>query len=155
MPTLATTVDGLKLPNPFIIGSGAKLGNSDRPALMNAMLLYTQSALFGVFASQNAFLFYIFYELSLVPVFFLLPISVAFQDRPLMTAAIGTLTATGCPLLARATALIIAVQLASHGRNSSGDSSGSKYVWMMSRVFRWIMSETVICLGKHGLITVL
>ncbi len=32
---------------------------------------------------------------ALLPVFFLLPISVAFQDRPLMTAAIGTLTATG------------------------------------------------------------
>lgn len=32
---------------------------------------------------------------ALLPVFFLLPISVAFQDRPLLTAAIGTLTATG------------------------------------------------------------
>jgi two-component system, NarL family, sensor kinase len=32
---------------------------------------------------------------ALLPVFFLLPISVAFQDRPLMTAAIGTLTAMG------------------------------------------------------------
>ncbi|WP_309226757.1 MULTISPECIES: sensor histidine kinase [unclassified Mycolicibacterium] len=32
---------------------------------------------------------------ALLPVFFLLPISVAFQDRPLMTAAIGTLTAVG------------------------------------------------------------
>ena len=32
---------------------------------------------------------------ALLPVFFLLPISVAFQDRPLMTAAIGTLTAAG------------------------------------------------------------
>ncbi|MUL67377.1 ATPase [Mycobacterium sp. CBMA 234] len=32
---------------------------------------------------------------ALLPVFFLLPISVAFQDRPLLTAAIGTLTAVG------------------------------------------------------------
>ena len=39
---------------------------------MNALLLFTQSFLFGVFLAQNAFLFYIFYELSLVPVFFLL-----------------------------------------------------------------------------------
>ncbi|MDR3659734.1 MAG: ATP-binding protein [Mycobacterium sp.] len=32
---------------------------------------------------------------ALLPVFFLLPISVAFQDRPLMTGAIGILTAGG------------------------------------------------------------
>jgi NADH-quinone oxidoreductase subunit M len=57
---------------PFIIGAGAKLGGNDRPALVNALLLYTQSALFGVFSAQNAFLFYIFYELSLIPLFFLL-----------------------------------------------------------------------------------
>lgn len=56
---------------PFIIGAGAKLGN-DRPALLNALLLFTQSALFGVFMAQNALLFYIFYELSLIPLFFLL-----------------------------------------------------------------------------------
>ena len=56
---------------PFIIGAGFK-ETSDRPALFNALLLFTQSALFGVLSSQNAFLFYIFYELSLVPLFFLL-----------------------------------------------------------------------------------
>ncbi len=56
---------------PFIIGAGFKQPN-DRPSLFNAMLLFTQAALFGVFMSQNAFLFYIFYELSLVPLFFLL-----------------------------------------------------------------------------------
>lgn len=32
---------------------------------------------------------------ALLPVFFLLPISVAFQDRPLLTAAIGVVTAVG------------------------------------------------------------
>ena len=32
---------------------------------------------------------------ALLPVFFLLPISVAFQDRPWMTAIIGTVTAAG------------------------------------------------------------
>jgi NADH-quinone oxidoreductase subunit M len=57
---------------PFIIGAGAKLGGNDCPALVNALLLFTQSALFGVFAAKNAFLFYIFYELSLIPLFFLL-----------------------------------------------------------------------------------
>ena len=56
---------------PFIIGAGFKQQH-DRPATVNALLLYAQSFLFGVFAAQNAFLFYIFYELALVPVFFLL-----------------------------------------------------------------------------------
>jgi NADH-quinone oxidoreductase subunit M len=56
---------------PFIIGAGytQKL---QHPSMVNALLLFTQSFLFGVFTAQNAFLFYIFYELSLVPVFFLL-----------------------------------------------------------------------------------
>jgi NADH-quinone oxidoreductase subunit M len=53
---------------PFIIAAGAK-EEQDRPALVNALLLFTQTFLFGVFLSQNAFLFYIFYELSLVPLF--------------------------------------------------------------------------------------
>lgn len=56
---------------PFIIGAGygEKL---QHPSLVNALLLYTQTFLFGVFLAQNALLFYIFYELSLIPVFFLL-----------------------------------------------------------------------------------
>lgn len=56
---------------PFIITAGAK-DNQENPAVVNALLLFTQSFLFGVFSSQNAFLFYIFYELSLVPLFFYL-----------------------------------------------------------------------------------
>jgi len=56
---------------PFIIGAGWKKPLSE-PALVNGLILLTQSALFGVFLAQNAFLFYVFYELSLVPVFFLL-----------------------------------------------------------------------------------
>lgn len=56
---------------PFIIGVGVKQPVGD-PAIVNALLLFMQSALFGVFMAQNAFLFYIFYELSLVPLFFLL-----------------------------------------------------------------------------------
>ncbi len=61
---------------PFIIAAGAKEEQAEgsgaegnRPALVNALLLFTQTFLFGVFLSQNAFLFYIFYELSLVPLF--------------------------------------------------------------------------------------
>lgn len=56
---------------PFIIGAGAKEDQKD-PAVANGLLLLTQSFLFGVFSAQNAFLFYIFYELSLVPLFFYL-----------------------------------------------------------------------------------
>ncbi|MBL7984902.1 MAG: NADH-quinone oxidoreductase subunit M [Flavobacteriales bacterium] len=56
---------------PFIIAAGAK-EDLERPAVVNALLLFTQSFLFGVFMSQNAFLFYIFYELSLLPLFFFL-----------------------------------------------------------------------------------
>ncbi len=56
---------------PFIVGAGygEKL---QHPSLVNALLLYTQTFLFGVFLAQNALLFYIFYELTLIPVFFLL-----------------------------------------------------------------------------------
>jgi NADH-quinone oxidoreductase subunit M len=56
---------------PFIVGAGAKEAQ-DRPALVNGLLLLAQSFLFGVFSAQNAFLFYIFYELALLPLFFLL-----------------------------------------------------------------------------------
>ncbi|MBX2982584.1 MAG: NADH-quinone oxidoreductase subunit M [Flavobacteriales bacterium] len=56
---------------PFIIGTGYKQPTGD-PALVNSMLLFSQAALFGVFMAQNAFLFYIFFELSLIPIFFLL-----------------------------------------------------------------------------------
>ena len=56
---------------PFIIGTGYKQPMGDG-ALVNALLLFCQSALFGVFMVQNAFLFYIFFELSLIPIFFLL-----------------------------------------------------------------------------------
>lgn len=56
---------------PFIIATGFKQ-DLRHPSLVNALLLFAQSFMLGVFTAQNAFLFYIFYELSLVPVFFLL-----------------------------------------------------------------------------------
>lgn len=56
---------------PFIIGAG--FGERlQHPSLVNALLLFTQTFLIGVFTAQNALLFYIFYELALLPVFFLL-----------------------------------------------------------------------------------
>lgn len=56
---------------PFIIATGFKQ-DLRQPSLVNALLLFSQSFMLGVFTAQNAFLFYIFYELSLVPIFFLL-----------------------------------------------------------------------------------
>ena len=56
---------------PFIIGAGYG-ERLQHPSLVNGLLLYTQCFLLGVFTAQNALLFYIFYELSLLPVFFLL-----------------------------------------------------------------------------------
>lgn len=56
---------------PFIVATGFKQ-DLRHPSLVNALLLYAQAFMLGVFTSQNAFLFYICYELSLVPVFFLL-----------------------------------------------------------------------------------
>lgn len=56
---------------PFIIGAGYGQPE-DRPALFNGLLLFTQSFLYLVFLAQNALLFYIGYELTLIPVFFLL-----------------------------------------------------------------------------------
>lgn len=56
---------------PFIVGAGYGQQH-DRPATFNALLLFTQTFLFGVFLAQNALLFYINYELTLIPVFFLL-----------------------------------------------------------------------------------
>jgi NADH-quinone oxidoreductase subunit M len=40
--------------------------------LLNFLILFTQSALIGVFLAQNAFLFYVFWELALIPVYFIL-----------------------------------------------------------------------------------
>ena len=56
---------------PFIIMSGMKREQKHTP-LLYALILFTQSALIGVFLSQNAFLFYIFWELTLIPLYFIL-----------------------------------------------------------------------------------
>jgi len=56
---------------PFIIMSGFKRDQQKVSALY-ALILLTQSALIGVFIAQNAFLFYVFWELALIPVYFIL-----------------------------------------------------------------------------------
>ncbi len=56
---------------PFIIGAGYG-ERLQHPSMTNALLLFTQCFVMGVFTAQNLLLFYIFYELALLPVFFLL-----------------------------------------------------------------------------------
>jgi NADH-quinone oxidoreductase subunit M len=56
---------------PFIIASGLCRKQQQAP-LLNALILFTQAALVGVFLAQNAFLFYVFWELTLIPIYFIL-----------------------------------------------------------------------------------
>lgn len=56
---------------PFIILSGFNRDQKQVPFLY-ALILFTQAALAGVFLAQNAFLFYVFWELALIPVYFIL-----------------------------------------------------------------------------------
>jgi len=56
---------------PFIILAGFNR-EQKQPKILYALILFAQSALIGVFLAQNAFLFYIFWELSLIPVYFIL-----------------------------------------------------------------------------------
>jgi len=56
---------------PFIILAGFNQ-NQKQVSLLNFLILFTQTALIGVFLAQSGFLFYIFWELALIPVFFIL-----------------------------------------------------------------------------------
>jgi len=56
---------------PFIILAGFKR-EQKQVHMLYALILLTQTALLGVFLAQNALLFYIFWELSLIPVYFIL-----------------------------------------------------------------------------------
>jgi len=56
---------------PFIILAGFKR-EQKQVHMLYALILLTQTALIGVFLAQNALLFYIFWELSLIPVYFIL-----------------------------------------------------------------------------------
>jgi NADH-quinone oxidoreductase subunit M len=56
---------------PFIIMAGMKR-EQEQVQLLYAFILFTQTALIGVFLAQNAFLFYIFWELTLIPLYFIL-----------------------------------------------------------------------------------
>lgn len=55
---------------PFIVLSTWNR-ESDRPGLFYFLILFMQSALVGVFVSLDAFLYYIFWELALIPIYFI------------------------------------------------------------------------------------
>lgn len=56
---------------PIIILVGFKR-EQKQVQILNALILTVQSALIGVFLAQNGFLFYIFWELTLIPIYFIL-----------------------------------------------------------------------------------
>jgi len=56
---------------PFIVMAGFGRDQKNVP-MLNCLILCTQAALIGVFLAQNAFLFYVFWELALIPVYFIL-----------------------------------------------------------------------------------
>lgn len=55
---------------PFIIGAAISRPNN-YPSSFFALILLMQSALVGVFTTTDAFLFYIFWEMALIPVYFI------------------------------------------------------------------------------------
>ena len=56
---------------PFIVMAGFGRDQKNVP-MLNCLILCAQAALIGVFLAQNAFLFYVFWELALIPVYFIL-----------------------------------------------------------------------------------
>ncbi len=56
---------------PFVVMAGFGREQKNIP-MLNCLILLTQAALNGVFMAQNAFLFYVFWELALIPVYFIL-----------------------------------------------------------------------------------
>lgn len=74
------TLDGLSAPlvalTAFlaVIAVLASWGIEDRPAAHHALLLFLVAAVMGVFLAENIFLFYVFWEAVLIPMFFLIGI---------------------------------------------------------------------------------
>ncbi|HQQ83726.1 MAG TPA: proton-conducting transporter membrane subunit, partial [Cyclobacteriaceae bacterium] len=54
---------------PFIIGSIDT--DKNYPSSFYSLLLFMQMALLGVFTAQDGFLFYVFWELALIPIWFI------------------------------------------------------------------------------------
>lgn len=74
--TLSLAVDGISLLLvllttvlvPFIILSSF---GKDRPSLFYGLMLMMQAALIGVFVARDGFLFYVFWEMALIPIWFI------------------------------------------------------------------------------------
>jgi len=56
---------------PLIIWSTPSGLTHQRPSAFFGLILFMQMALIGVFAARDAFLFYIFWELALIPIYFI------------------------------------------------------------------------------------
>jgi NADH-quinone oxidoreductase subunit M len=54
---------------PFIILSAFK--NQDRSSAFYSLILFMQAALIGVFIAMDGFVFYVFWELALIPIYFI------------------------------------------------------------------------------------
>ena len=78
--SLLLGVDGLSSPMVLLTGIIGPLTvifawhEKEKPALFFALLLVMQTALFGVFITLDYFVFYIFWEVVLIPMFFLIAI---------------------------------------------------------------------------------
>ena len=56
---------------PFIILSSFHKKNYNNPHIFYSLILFMQMALIGVFTAMDGFLFYIFWELALIPIYFI------------------------------------------------------------------------------------
>ena len=78
--SLLLGVDGLSSPMVLLTGIIGPLTvifawhEKEKPALFFALLLVMQTALFGVFITLDYFVFYVFWEIVLIPMFFLIAI---------------------------------------------------------------------------------
>ncbi len=78
--SLLLGIDGLSSPMVLLTGIIGPLTiifawhEKERPALFFALLLIMQTALFGVFVTLDYFVFYVFWEVVLIPMFFLIAI---------------------------------------------------------------------------------
>jgi NADH-quinone oxidoreductase subunit M len=78
---------------PFIFLAGWNR-DQNHPSALHALMLFTQFALTGVFIARSAFVFYIFWELALIPVYFLLLLWGG-RDRKFITLKFFIYTLTG------------------------------------------------------------
>jgi NADH-quinone oxidoreductase subunit M len=89
---------------PFIIASQHK--KVSKPGVFYALLFFTQTAVLGVFMALDSFLFYVFWELSLIPIYFLMIVWGEGDDRRKVTLKFFLYTIFGSLLMLVAFAYI-------------------------------------------------